>query len=124
MGKWKPASPEWVSAFEEARAKFPEGEPRKMFGYDAVFLGGNMVAGLHEAGLVLRLPEEDRKKLVAEGGEPFMPMPGRAMREYVVAPEKLAKDKRGLVRWLKRSLDYVGTMPPKEKKPRKKKAAR
>ena len=58
--KWKAASAEWVRVFEETSSGLPGAERRKMFGYPAAFVNGNMFAGLHESGLVLRLPDADR----------------------------------------------------------------
>ena len=57
MKKWKPAPRESVAAFEAATSGLSGAEPRKMFGYSCVFAKGNMFAGLHEAGMVLRLPK-------------------------------------------------------------------
>jgi TfoX/Sxy family transcriptional regulator of competence genes len=114
VSKWKPASDEWVRSFD---ASLPSNvEKRKMFGYPAAFVNGNMAAGLHQDGLVLRLPEDDRNALVAEGGVPFEPMPGRVMREYVVAPQKLASKAAELKRWLDRAIKHAAAMPAKKKK--------
>jgi hypothetical protein len=55
MKKWKPAPAKAVAAFEVATSGLAGADPRKMFGYSCVFAKGNMFAGLHEAGMVLRL---------------------------------------------------------------------
>ena len=118
VSKWKPASDEWVRAFDDA---LPDDvERRKMFGYAAAFVNGNMACGLHQDGLVLRLGDDDRAALVKEGGVPFEPMPGRVMREYVVAPENLASKKAELRRWLERSIAHAAALPKKAKKSRTK----
>jgi TfoX/Sxy family transcriptional regulator of competence genes len=116
VSKWKPASDEWVRAFEAA---LPDVERRKMFGYPAAFVNGNMACGLHQDGLVLRLGDDDRAALVREGGIPFEPMPGRVMREYVVAPQKLASKKADLKRWLERAVAHAAQLPKKAKKKKK-----
>jgi TfoX/Sxy family transcriptional regulator of competence genes len=126
--KWKPAPALAADAFAAAAATLPGVEPRKMFGYACIFAGGRMVAGLHEAGLVLRLPAPDRARFLRlDGATPFEPMPGRVMREYVVAPPGLLTDRRRLRAWLARSLAYVTTLAPKtgarRKTPAKKTAA-
>src|SRR3989442_12816053 len=100
--KWKPASDSWMSAFDRATADAPGVERRKMFGYPATFVKGNMAAGLHEVGLVLRLSAKDQKALLAKGGRPFEPMPGRVMGGFVVAPAPMA-DNTELKKWLQRS---------------------
>jgi TfoX/Sxy family transcriptional regulator of competence genes len=90
MKKWKPAPHEAVAAFEASTSGLSGVEPRKMFGYSCVFVAGNMFASLHEAGMVLRLPDEKRAELIRiKGASQFEPMPGRVMREYVVVPKVL-----------------------------------
>src|SRR5215468_1199035 len=112
--KWKPASEEWVRVFTIAADAIPEAEQRKMFGYPAAFVNGNMFAGLHEAGLVLRLPEKERGEFLKLGGaRPFEPMPGRPMREYVVAPQDLASKPAEVQSWLRKAFAYGASLPAK-----------
>jgi len=116
MKKWKPAPRESVAAFEAATSGLSGAEPRKMFGYSCVFSKGNMFAGLHEAGMVLRLPEEQRTEfLQLKGAKQFEPMPGRVMREYVVVPKMLLNAPVELRAWVEKSLDYVLSLPTKGK---------
>ncbi len=116
--KWGPASDAWVKAFSEATAGL--GESRKMFGYPAAFVNGNMFAGLHEIGLVLRLPEIERRAfLKLEGASRFEPMPGRFMKEYVVAPAGMVDDPATVARWVRRAFAYGSSLPPKAASPRR-----
>ena len=116
MKKWKPAPSEAVKAFETATSGLAGAEPRKMFGYSCVFAKGNMFAGLHEAGMVLRLPDEERAEFLRlKGAEQFEPMPGRIMREYVVVPKALLNSPGQLREWVKKSLSYVSSLPAKAK---------
>ena len=117
MKKWEPAPREAVKAFEVATSGLAGAEPRKMFGYSCVFAMGNMFAGLHEAGMVLRLSDEQRVEFLRlKGAEQFEPMPGRVMREYVVVPRGLLNAPDQLQEWVERSLSYVSSLPAKEKK--------
>ena len=117
MKKWKPAPREAVAAFETATSGLPEAEPRKMFGYSCVFAKGNMFAGLHEAGMVLRLPEKQRTEFLRlKGAKQFEPLQGRVMREYVVVPKVLLNVPERLRVWVEKSLDYVLSLPAKPKK--------
>ena len=117
MKKCKPAPREAVSAFEAATSVLAGVEPRKMFGYSCVFANGNMFSGLHEAGMVLRLPDEHRAEFLRlKGAEQFEPMPGRVMREYVVVPKVLLKAAEQLREWVEKSLSYVSSLPTKPKK--------
>lgn len=100
-----------VAAFEAAR---PGGaELRKMFGYPALFAGGNMFAATFGPNVVVRLPEAQRAKALKDGCAAFEPMPGRPMREYVVIPAKEAADPAALRRWVRRGAAYAASLPPK-----------
>jgi TfoX/Sxy family transcriptional regulator of competence genes len=117
MKKWKPAPAKAVKAFEAATSGLAAAEPRKMFGYACVFAKGNIFAGLHGAGMVLRLPDEARPEFLRlKGAEPFEPMPGRVMREYVVVPRVLLNAPDQLREWVEKSLGYVSSLPAKAKK--------
>ena len=85
-----------------------------MFGYPAAFVNGNMATGLHQADWMVRLGEPERAALVAKGGHPFEPMPGRPMREYVVLPKAVLGERRALAQWVKRGVDYTASLPPKQ----------
>jgi len=118
MKKWKPAPGEAVAASEAVTSGLPGAEPRKMFGYPCVFAKGKMFAGLHEEGMVLRLPDEQRAEFLRlKGAEHFEPMPGRVMREYVVVPGVLLNAPDRLRAWVKKSLAYGSSLPAKPKKP-------
>ena len=117
MKKWKPAPGGGVAAFEAATSGLPGAEPRKMFGYSCVFAKGNMFAGLHEGGMVLRLPDEQRAEFLRlKGAEQFEPMPGRVMLEYVIVPKVLLNAPDQLRVWVEKSLAYVLSLPAKPKK--------
>jgi len=96
---------------------------KPMFGSLASFINGNMFAGLHGEELFVRLPEDERQRLLAvEGAAEFSPMPGRPMKEYVTLPEKWRQDADTVSAWVQRSLDWAETLPVKE--PAKKKKAK
>ena len=115
MPKWKAAPQEWIDAFDAA---LPDDvERRKMFGYPAAFVNGNMAAGLHRDDLVLKLNDNDRDALMKAGGKPFVVM-GRTMGAFVVAPSEFRKKTAELKKWLGRSIAYASSLPPKKKKAR------
>jgi TfoX/Sxy family transcriptional regulator of competence genes len=117
MKKWKPAPREAVAAFEASTSGLSGVEAKKMFGYSCVFAKGNMFAGLHEAGMVLRLPDEQRAEFLRlKGAEQFKPMPGSVMREYVVVPRMLLNAPEQLREWVEKSLAYVLSLPAKPKR--------
>jgi TfoX/Sxy family transcriptional regulator of competence genes len=122
MPKFAPAPAAVVAAFEAATRGLPALEPRKMFGYPAAFLRGQMVCGVFQDRIMLRLGEADRAALLAmPGARPFEPMPGRAMREYVELPASLLRSPAKLRGWVERGVAYAATLPPKPASPRPRK---
>ncbi len=122
-GKLRKSPPELVEAFE--RALPVEAERRQMFGFPAGFVNGNMFTSLFQESFVVRLPEEAREELLRQpGAAPFVPMPGRPMREYVVLPPQMAMDAEAARSWARRAFDATAKLPPKQaKKASAKKAA-
>ena len=116
---WRKPQAEQVERFREAVAGIEGVEVRKMFGFPAAFIGGNMVAGLHQESVMVRLPAGERESRLADGWSLFEPMPGRPMREYVALPEAVADDVAAVRHWVERAASYVRTLPPKAPKPRK-----
>jgi TfoX/Sxy family transcriptional regulator of competence genes len=110
---WKKSPPELVAAFATSLPDDPLVERRSMFGYPCAFVQGNMVTGLHEERLIVRLPERVRAELVALGGVIFSPMPGRLMKEYVVVPPAIVAKPEQLGAWIARAIAYGTTLPPK-----------
>ena len=106
---WRSDSPTTVSAL-------PGAQVRKMFGYPAGFVNGQLFTGLFAASWFVRLPDDERGELAAAGGTPFAPMPGRPMREYLVMPAAIAGDPTAVEPWLGRALAYVEQLPPKKKR--------
>jgi TfoX/Sxy family transcriptional regulator of competence genes len=92
-------------------------EPRKMFGYPAAFVNGNMFMGLFQDKMMLRLGDDARHELLTlDGAAIFEPMPGRPMREYVVVPRSLLSNRSELSSWISRSLKYAASLPAKGRK--------
>lgn len=120
---WDKSPPELIAVFDAALPPDPAIERRQMFGYPCAFVNGNMFVGLHEDNLILRLSEADREAFIeTHGTRLFEPFPGRVMREYAVVPPALRTDAAALGDWIGRSLAYASALPPKAKKPRKRKA--
>src|SRR5712691_10096019 len=59
---------------------------RPMFGNLAAFVNGNMFSGLFGEDLFVRLPDDQAAPIRKQGGRDFEPMPGHAMKGYVMAP--------------------------------------
>jgi len=109
-------TPKTLDAFARAVDGVAGVEHRTMFGYPSVFLNGNMLACVFQDRIMVRLSEADRADAIATvGGRPFEPSPGRAMKEYIELPPRVADDPSQLNAWLQRGRGYVQTLPKKSK---------
>jgi TfoX/Sxy family transcriptional regulator of competence genes len=97
----------------------PSVSVRPMFGNLSAFVNGNMFMGVFGGDLFVRLSEADREAVLAAGGGPFEPMPGRPMGDYVVVPADWQEDPSGTARWVDRSFEHASGLPPKQPKPKK-----
>src|SRR5882762_4316406 len=99
--------PALVERFRALTADIPDVERRQMFGYPALFVGGNMISGLYEANWHVRVGDEARAELLQlPGAGPLEVMPGRAMGRSVVLPPSVVADDRAVRRWIDRAIDY------------------
>jgi TfoX/Sxy family transcriptional regulator of competence genes len=111
---WRKAPEELVATFN-AVVPGPPAEARKMFGYPACFINGNMFMGLFQDKMIVRLPDDERAALAKLGAKPFEPMPGRAIREYVTVPTALLGNRAQLAAWTAKALRYGASLAPKSK---------
>ena len=93
-----------------------------MFGSPTFFVNNNMFAGVHQDTVILRLSETDRSSIFSLYPDvtPFTPMPGRIMKEYAALPQAICDDEAVFHEWLEDSYNYAASLPPKEKKRRRK----
>jgi TfoX/Sxy family transcriptional regulator of competence genes len=114
--EWKKA-PEELVKFLAQKMKNVKCEFRKMFGYPAYFINGNMFAGIHGETLFLRLSDSDVEKLTKthRGVSFFEPMLGRPMKGYVAVSKSFYSDDSLFSEWLEKSVRYVSSLPPKKK---------
>ncbi len=122
--KWAKPSPEIIKAFDQRLPKVSGVEKRQMFGYPAGFINGTWFMGcFQENDIVLRLSDKDREEfLKLEQARQFEPMPGRAMREFVVIPSWLMSNPEQMMMWIYRALEYAAQLPPKTKKSKRSRA--
>jgi TfoX/Sxy family transcriptional regulator of competence genes len=116
-------SPEALVAIFDEVTPGPPATKRKMFGFPAGFINGNLFMGLFEDSMILRLPEELRQEMIQQhGAKLFAPMAGRVMKEYVVVPERLLHDRKQIFSWIGKALTYGEALEPKSKKAKSKDA--
>ena len=113
MPKWTKAPPELVARFAALTEGMRGAQTRKMFGYPAAFVQGHLFAGVFQDDVFVRLSADDHAQLLKiRGARPFEPMPGRAMRGYVVVPPPVLASTR--VRdWLDKAFAHAKSLPPK-----------
>lgn len=94
---------------------------KMIFGLPVHFVNGNMMAGVHENSIFVRLSEKDRQEILHDYEEAvnFEPLAGRKMREYIALPEVIVSSSENFAKWLSRSYDFVLSLPPKEPKSRR-----
>jgi TfoX/Sxy family transcriptional regulator of competence genes len=109
---------------EEAKEHFrglisdaPGVEVKPMFGSLGAFVNGNMFAGLFGDNVGVKLDAAGLEELRAlPGSGPFGPQE-RPMGGYLSLPHDLPDPEA--TAWTDRARDFVATMPPKVKKPKK-----
>jgi TfoX/Sxy family transcriptional regulator of competence genes len=116
---WRKSPPELIARFAAALPDDATCERRTMFGYPAAFVNGKMFTGLHQESMIVRLDVATRAALLRLGGQPFEPMPGRVMCEYLAVPEAVLGEARSLRRWVGRAFAYAAALPPKTRTARR-----
>jgi hypothetical protein len=77
-----------------------------------------MFAGIHGDKLFLRLSESELMEIMNARFNltRFEPMPGRPIAGHVVLPKPVYSDDKLFAKWLDKSVEFVFTLPPKQKK--------
>ena len=114
MPSFTKSPPELVERFSAVLDRYPDAERKKMFGYPAAFVGGNMATGLFADRWVVRLPDDEIEPAKAAGAGPFEPMPGKPMKSFVVIPPDDVADDGAIARWVERGLALARSMPAKK----------
>ena len=87
---------------------------KRMFGGLAFLRRGHMtVAASRTGGLLVRIDPKDSDAALARPHVSLMEMGGRTMDGWVLVDAEAVRTKRQLSSWVKRSLAYVETLPPK-----------
>ncbi len=114
MPKFEKSPPELVARFTEVGARHPSASLRPMFGYPALFVGGNYACGLFADRWVVRLaPPDLEAALTLPGAAAFSPMPGRSMTGWASLPADVVADDAALDPWVARAIAFASSLPPK-----------
>ena len=107
-------SPEASQRLETLLGRDPRVKIRKMFGQPAAFANGNICVGTFGKELFVRLNDSDVEILTKVAGvRRFEPMPGRPMKQYLVLPPALLEKPTEAKKWVRRSVEYALSLPPK-----------
>jgi len=119
---WKKPSEDLSKFLDEKISSFNVTK-KKMFGCPVYFVNDNMLTGVFQDDIFIRLSEPDRLELVSKYDEAskFEPIKGRIMKEYLVLPEILYNDPEKFQEWLNRSYHYALSLPSKKQKKNMKK---
>src|SRR5262245_64942418 len=113
--KFTKSPPELVARFDGAAERHPDAERRKMFGYPALFMGGNLATGLFADTWMVRLGPDDLAALVAlPGAGPFSPMPGRTMTGDATLPPDVVAEDSALDASLGKALGFAASLPARQ----------
>ncbi|MEO9510616.1 MAG: TfoX/Sxy family protein [Flavobacteriaceae bacterium] len=102
-----------LKIYDEVAAANPNFDRKgKTMPYTSV--NGHMFSLLNKKGeLGIRLSKEDTTEFDEEyGAKPFISY-GATMRNYVLIPETLLKDKEALTKYLQKGYEYAMSLPPK-----------
>ena len=114
MPSFSKSPTELAERFAAVLDGYPTASRKKMFGYPAAFVGGNMATGLFAEQWVVRLPDAEIEAAKMAGAGSFEPMPGKPMKAFVVIPPADVSDDAAIRRWVERGLAHAGSMPAKK----------
>ena len=112
--KWSKPSQELLELLEQS-LRGVQFERRKMFGQYALFMNGNMFAGVFEDTVFLRYAPDEQEELFSEFDEVahFEPREGRPMKEYITLPDSIFSEPDARRRLLERAVSYASSLQPK-----------
>jgi TfoX/Sxy family transcriptional regulator of competence genes len=85
---------------------------RKMFGGTCNLINGNMMCGVYEDCLILRLGEEEAAEALSQTGVKPMDITGRPMKGWVMV-EQAALSGDSLAQWLAKARRFAESLPSK-----------
>ena len=114
MPSFTKSPPELNDRFAAVMDRYPDAQRKKMFGYPAAFVGGNMATGLFAEHWVVRLPHAEIDAAKAAGAGAFEPVPGRPMKAFVIIPASDVADDAAIAGWVERGLAHAASLPAKK----------
>jgi TfoX/Sxy family transcriptional regulator of competence genes len=107
------ASEALAARIRDALASEPGITEQKMFGGIGFMLRGNMCCGVMKDRLLVRVGADAHEDAVAKRGVEAMTMGGRTSRGFVVVDKNVLDTESALPEWVRRGLEFAGSLPPK-----------
>ena len=114
MPSFTKSPPELVERFAAILDRYPDAERKKMFGYPAAFVAGNMATGLFADRWVVRVPDEGADEARGRGASTFEVMPGKPMKSFLVIPPADVASDAAIEAWVELGLANAAGLAPKE----------
>jgi TfoX/Sxy family transcriptional regulator of competence genes len=87
-------------------------ECKHFFGGAAAYANGRIFMTLTSVGVALKLPEESRAEVTDLGGMPLRYFPkGPIKKDYVIVPDRLARNADAFAPWIIKSVLFSQTFP-------------
>ena len=86
---------------------------RKMFGGVGFLIHGNMACGVHREDMIVRVNPEKHNKLLQKAGAKVFDITGKPMKGWLMVEPGGCKTKKQLNVWVKESVEFALTLPPK-----------
>lgn len=98
---------------------------KSMFGGFCGYLQGRVFASSSDMGLALKLAPDDQSELLQEPGAERLrhEADAPASKQYIVVPMQIVSNPEAFASWVRRSADFVQTLPQPRPRSRKRKQA-
>ena len=89
-------------------------ECKHFFSGAAVYVDGRLCMSLTPVGLAIKLPQNSRNTLMKQEGAHLLRYFPKApiKKDYVVLPKAVLSNRKALRAWVRRSIEYVTSLPP------------
>ncbi len=94
-------------------SRWPDTASKKLFGGVCHLINGNMVGGVYQTYLILRLGEEGAWEALKQPFARQFDVTGKPMKGWVMIEGKGVASDKDLQAWLKKARKFVETLPAK-----------
>lgn len=86
---------------------------KKMFGGIGFLVYGNMACGVHKENMIVRVNPDKHEKLLKKKHTRVFDITGRPMKGWLMVEPDGCKTAKQVSAWVKESLEFALTLPPK-----------